>query len=166
MSSLKTVYEALPAGIRDTALLRFFGLFKVPLINWVSPKVIELSSARTEIKIPLSRKTKNHLGSMYFGVLAVGADVAGGLMAMKLIIESGKNVSLAFKEFNAEYLKRPEDATHFICEEGDKIKDFVDMVLNSDQRHNLPVNIIATCPKKFGDEPVAKFVLTLSLKRK
>ncbi len=166
MSAAKKLYKLLPESIRDTALLRFFGIFKVPLINWVSPKVVELSEKRTEVVIPLSRRTKNHLGSMYFGVLAVGADVAGGLMAMKLIIESGKNVSLAFKEFNAEYLKRPESATHFICEEGDKIKDFVDMVLQSDERHNLPVNIIATCPEKFGDEPVAKFVLTLSLRRK
>jgi hypothetical protein len=40
------------------------------------------------------------------------------------------------------------------------------MVLNSDERHNMPVEIIATCPKKLGDEVVARFTLTLSLKKK
>tara|TARA_Y100000296_G_scaffold85724_1_gene122652 strand:+ start:175 stop:675 length:501 start_codon:yes stop_codon:yes gene_type:complete len=166
VSAAKKIYNILPESIRDTALLRAFGFFKVPLINYVSPKVKELSVDRTELIIPLNRRTKNHLNSMYFGVLAVGADCAGGLMAMKLIIDSGKNVSLAFKEFHAEYLKRPEDDTHFICTQGKEIKDFVQMVLNSDERHNMPVEIIATCPKKLGDEVVARFTLTLSLKKK
>ena len=166
MSAAKKIYEILPDSVRDTALLRAFGFFKVPLINYVSPRVEELSLERTELVIPLKRRTKNHLNSMYFGVLAIGADCAGGLMAMKLIIDSGKNVSLAFKEFHAEYLKRPEADTHFICTQGKEIKEFVDMVLKSDERHNMPVEIIATCPKKLGDEVVARFTLTLSLKKK
>ena len=61
MSAAKKIYNILPESIRDTALLRAFGFFKVPLINYVSPKVKELSVDRTELIIPLNRRTKNHL---------------------------------------------------------------------------------------------------------
>lgn len=142
-SAVKKIYNALPDSIRDTALIRAFGFFKIPLLFWISPKVIELSSTRCEVIVPLNRKTKNHLRSMYFGVLAAGADCAGGLFAMKLILESGKNISLAFKDFKAEFHSRAEADTHFICDQGEEIKAFVDKVINSDERHNMPVYIKA-----------------------
>jgi len=165
MSITKKIYGTLPVSIRDTLLLRLFGLFKVPLLYWIKPKIIELSDHKTIIKIPLNRRNKNHLNSMYFGVLASGADCAGGLAAMKMIMASGQPVSLAFKSFHAEFLKRAEGDTLFTCVQGQEIKQFVTMVLASDQRHHLPVNVIATCPDKFGDEPIATFTLTLSLKK-
>lgn len=165
MSAVKKIYNSLPESIRDTALVRAFGFFKVPLLFWISPKVIELSEKRCEVVVPLNRKTKNHLNSMYFGVLAAGADCAGGLSAMKLIIDSGENVALAFKDFKAEFHSRAEADTHFICEQGEEIKAFVQKVVASNERHNMSVNIKAVCPK-ISQEPVASFVLTLSLKKK
>ena len=166
MNIAKKLYEVLPVNMRDTALVRMFGLFKVPLLYWIKPKVLELSDERTIVKVPLSRRTKNHLNSMYFGVLAAGADCAGGLAAMKMIINSGENISLAFKDFHAEFLKRAEGDTLFTCTQGQEIQEFVNKVLASNERHNMPVQIVATCPDKFDDEPVAIFTLTLSLKKK
>ena len=165
MIKAKDIYGILPEKIRDTALVRLFGLFKVPLLFWISPTVVELTDKRCEVKIPLSRRTKNHLGSMYFGVLAAGADSAGGLAAMKMIIESGQDISLAFKEFHAEFLQRAEADTHFICEQGEEISDFVKKVIDSNERHHMPVEVIATCPS-LSSGPVAKFTLTLSLKNR
>lgn len=162
----QNILNKIPSKYRDTAMIRIFGLMKVPLLFWIRPTVIELSETRCEVKIPLTRRTKNHLNSMYFGVLACGADCAGGLAAMKQIELSGKKVSLAFKEFDAKFLKRPEADTHFICEQGEEIKEFVQKVLASDERHNMPVKIKATCPSKLGDEVVCEFTLILSLKRK
>jgi hypothetical protein len=34
------------------------------------------------------------------------------------------------------------------------------------ERVTLPVEVVATVPKKYGDEPVARFTMGLSLKRK
>jgi len=166
MSTAKKIYQMLPAKYRDTILLRSFGLFKVPLLFWLRPSVVELSDENCVIKIPFKRRSKNHLGSMYFGVLACGADCAGGLAAMKMIIDSGESVSLAFKDFEAKFLKRPEADVYFSCSQGVEIKSFVKQVVASGERHNMPVVITATCPDKFGDEAVATFTLTLSLKKK
>ena len=102
---------------------------------------------------------------MYFGVLAVGADVTGGFLAMRYIQASTSKIALIFKDFKAEFLKRAEGDVHFVCEDGIAIQNLVCEAEETGERQNLPVQIIATVPK-ISDEPVAKFILTLSIKKK
>lgn len=152
--------------LKETWKLRAFGFLKIPIVFFCSPRVVEVDDSAVEIVIPLNYRTKNHLGSMYFGVLAVGADVAGGLLAMNRIVESGNRVNLIFKDFRAEFLKRPEADVHFRSEDGAKMRALVDRALASGERENETVEIVATCPSRFGKEPVGRFFLTISLKRK
>ncbi len=163
---MQKLIEMLPEKYRDQAMISLFGLFKVPMIFWIGPKVIKLDEEECIVEIPLKRKTKNHLNSMYFGVLSAGADIAGGLVAMKCISESGKNVSLSFKDFHADFLKRAEGDTLFINKQGKEIREFVKKVIESGERMNMPLIIEAYTPNFSKTEPVAKFVLTLSLKVK
>ena len=142
-----------------------FGLTQVPMIFYCRPKVVSISDRKLEIKIKLNRRTKNHLNSMYFGVLSVGADVTSGFLAMKLIQASKSKINLIFKDFHADFLKRAEGDVHFICEDGIAIQNLVRKAEETGERQNLPVEIVATVPK-ISDEPVAKFVLTLSIKKK
>ena len=151
--------------LKANLFLRTFGLTKVPMILYCWPSVIDLSDDRCEIKIPLSWRTKNHLGSMYFGALAVGADLGAGLMAVRLSNRGPHPISFAFKDMRAEFLKRAEGDVHFSSEIGREIVEFVAKVMASDERLNIEVPIIATVPSKLGSEPVAKFWLTLSMKR-
>ena len=150
---------------KTTRLIQLFGITKVPMIWYCRPKVIEHTDERIEIKIPLKRKTKNHLGSMYFGALAVGADITGGFLAMNPIQESGRKINLIFKDFKADFLKRPEGDVHFICNDGLAVKELVATVAKSNERHNFKLSIDAIVPS-LSPEIVAKFELTLSLKDK
>jgi acyl-coenzyme A thioesterase PaaI-like protein len=152
--------------VKATWYLRYFGWKKVPLIFYCRPSVVELNREKASIKIPIKRRNRNHLNSMYFGVLAVGADVAGGLLAMDQIRRSKKKISLVFKDFKADFLKRPEGDTLFTCKDGLAIEKLVEKAIESGERVNMPLNITATVPNIFGDEPVAEFVLTLSIKDK
>ena len=102
---------------------------------------------------------------MYFGVLAVGADITGGFLAMDPIQESGRKIALIFKDFKADFLKRPEGDVHFMCNDGAAIKELVDKTANSTERFNYKLNIDAVVPS-ISSEVVAKFELTLSLKDK
>lgn len=151
--------------LKATAQLWAFGALKIPVLFFLKPRVKQVDLDKTEVVIKLNRKTKNHLGSMYFGVLAAGADVAGGLLAYRLVQEKGKKVSLAFKEFEAKFHKRAEGDTHFICTQGKEIEQFVDEVLAQEERKNRWVEIEAFSAPDF-QEPVASFRLLLSLKRK
>jgi acyl-coenzyme A thioesterase PaaI-like protein len=166
--------EILPPHLKHTLQMRGMSLAKIPLLFFVAPSVVEVSESRCEVRIPLNWRTKNHLGSMYFGALAIGADCAGGLIAFQLIEQAnqrlrkaGENsrMDLIFKDFNAAFLKRPEGDVHFICEEGRQIADLVTHANKTGERQSMPVHVKALCPAKLGDEPVAEFTLTLSVKK-
>ena len=150
--------------IKNTIFLRLFGLAKIPMLFACSPEVVKMSAEETVVKIPLNFMTRNHKGAMYFGVLAMGADCAGGLMAMSLIRQSKKKVSLLFKDFKADFLRRAEADVYFTCTEGKKIAAHVKDAIRKKARVNRTLKIVATTPSISGDEPVAKFDLTLSLK--
>jgi acyl-coenzyme A thioesterase PaaI-like protein len=163
---LNSVNRILPEGLKETAYVRLFGLMKIPLIWFIRPSVVSMDDQRTVIKVPFSRRNKNHLNSIYFGVLCAGADIAGGLTAMRHIHASGRKISLSFADFHAEFLKRAEGDTYFTNTQGQAISKFVEEVIESGERMNMEVDVVATCPDKLGDEPVAVFKLTLSLKCK
>jgi hypothetical protein len=160
----------MPAALqrfKQTLGMRLFGWLKIPLLASVRPSVVELSDTRCVIRIPLRRWSKNHLGSMYFGALAIGADCAGGLLAMDQIKRSGGRVSLVFRSFQATFLKRPESNVYFICEDGEAIRDQVRRTLASEERITEPMAIRAAVKLADGSfEPVAEFILELSLKRR
>src|SRR4051794_37754738 len=149
-----------PKASLATLYLRYFGLRKIPLLFFVKPTVVHWTPERVEFKIPLRRRTKNHLGSMYFAVLAAGADLAAGFLAMQAIRKSKEPVSLIFRNMQADFLKRAEGDVHFICEDGVLVTDLVQKAIETGECVELPVPVIATCPTKLGDELVARFTLT------
>ena len=85
---------------------------------------------------------------------------------MLRIRESKRNVILIFKDLKSDFYTRAEGNVHFICKEGKAITQAVNETISTGERGNLPVKVIATVPDNFGDEPVAEFTITLSLKEK
>jgi len=160
------VKDAVPQKLRDTALLRLFGLVRIPLLFSVQPTVIELSDERAVVKIKLNRWTRNHWGSMYFGTLAMGADCCVGMTAMHHIWKlKAQDVQLIFKDFTASFLKRPDGHVLFICDEGLRARELVEKARESGGRENLTLKGRAVLESE-PDVSVAEFTLTLSLKRK
>ncbi|MGH9315758.1 MAG: DUF4442 domain-containing protein [Thermoanaerobaculia bacterium] len=151
---------------RETLRLRLWALAKIPLIAWVRPSVVVLTEERCEIRVPLSRRTRNHLGSMYFGALCTGADAAAALIGLKISQGLSGRISFIFKDVQAEFLKRAEADVHFSCGQGREIRQLLEKAEASGERESLPVHVLATVPTLFGPEPVARFTLTLSVKRK
>ena len=145
--------------------LRLFGITHIPLIFFCRPRVINITESSLEVKIKLNRRTRNHLNSMYFGVLSVGADVTGGFLAMEYIRASKSNISLIFKDFHADFIKRAEGDVHFICVEGTAIRALIEKSEETGERESMPVHITALVPS-ISPNPVANFILTLSIKKK
>lgn len=147
-----------------TMFIRYFGFTKVPMIFYCRPKVIEINSDSVTVKIPLLRRNKNHVGSMYLGALSVGADITSAMLALGIIKKSDKKIIPIFKDFHADYYKRAEGDVHFVCNEGVKIKKMLKKVIDNNTRINEKIIVNAYVPTKLGEEVVAKFSLTLSLK--
>src|SRR5690554_1953667 len=144
-------------------LLWLMGMIKIPMIAFVRPKLMLLDDERSQVRIKLKRKTKNHLKSMYFGSLAVGADIAAGLHAFYFAEESGVKVSFAFKAVKAEFLKRATTDVFFNSNEGQLVKQAFDEAMSTKERVNKWIKVEA---KNTDDEIVAVFEMEISVKVK
>ena len=115
------------------------------------------------VRIKLRRRTKNHLKSMYFGALAVGADVTAGLHAFYFCDELNVRPSFAFKGMKAEFIKRAETDVEFSCTEGQLIREQVLKAIQTNERQNHWVKVTA---KNLNGEIVALFEMEISVKIK
>ena len=149
---------------RATWSIWLFGKTKIPILAYCRPKVVEIDDEHCAIRIALRRRTHNHLKSMYFGVLAIGADLAGGFIAMELIRKRKLKISLVFKDFHAEFLKRAESDVTFTCSDGTAIQAAIQETVATGERVNLPVFVTATVLEQNDVVPVAEMTLTLSVK--
>lgn len=143
-------------------MFKAFGLLKVPLIFFTGANVSHIDAQSCHVDMPFSRRNKNHWGSLYFGALAIGADACIGMLASYKIYQRKEKISLVFKSFEAEFLKRAMGKTRFICEEGTTIDELIDQAIKSGERVHKKIKAIAVVQ----DETVAEFVLELSLKKK
>lgn len=134
------------------------------MISYAGPKLIKLDDNECIVKLKLKRRTKNHLGSMYFGALAIGADVVGGVHAFYFAQKLKKKVSLAFKSLHVDFLKRPEKDVYFVFKEGQHVQKMLQDSLVQKQRINKVLDITAYIDYNQTPEEVATFKLELSVK--
>ncbi|HEV2722266.1 MAG TPA: DUF4442 domain-containing protein [Thermoanaerobaculia bacterium] len=152
---------------KETLAVRAWALRNVFLLYFVKPSILAVNEERCEIRIPLNWRTRRRdIGAMYLGCLCMGADVASGLIAFHLTRTRRLRVSFIFKDLRAEFLKRAEDDVHFACEEGANIVALIERAMASGERQETTVNVVARVPKKLGQEPVARFAMTLSVKKR
>jgi hypothetical protein len=151
----------------NTAMVRLWSFQNVFFLWLASPKIVELSADRCVVRIPLNWRTRRRdIHAMYLGTLCMGADVAAGLIAFSLVRERKLNVSFVFKDIKGEFLKRAEGDVVFTNNDGPVIQELMRRTIETGERQEATVHVVATVPSKLGDEPVARFELTLSLKRR
>jgi hypothetical protein len=151
---------------KANVFLKIYGLLKIPLLAFVNPKCVELSPTRSVIKIKLRRRTQNHLRVMYFGSLAVGAELSIAIAAVVAINESGQKIDFIFKDFKADFLKRCDGDVHFICDEADQVRALIERAKTSSERLEQTFKAYSTVPSKSLTDKVAVYELTLSVRNR
>jgi acyl-coenzyme A thioesterase PaaI-like protein len=142
-------------------LLFLLGFMKIPMIRYTRPKLLAIDDTTVRVKIKLRRRTKNHLSSMYFGALSVGADIAGGIQVFYFSKKMDHKVSFAFKGMNAQFLKRAESDIVFESNEGQKILKAMEKSLKEGSRINDSIMVEA---KNDSGEIVATFEMIVSVR--
>jgi len=145
---------------------KLVGLFKIRMLGFVNAKLVEYTKGKLgneEAKIILKN---NHLGSVYFGALAVGADVTGAWIAFDYLDRTKKKVSIVFKDLQAEFYKRADGDVHFTCLDGPEVLAAFNETIEDGERKNVELQVVATVPSKYETEPVASFKMTLSMRYK
>jgi acyl-coenzyme A thioesterase PaaI-like protein len=142
-------------------MLFLLGFFKIPLVGFIKPKLISIDENKVRVKINLRRRTKNHLNSMYFGALAVGADIAGGIHVFYFAELSNLKVSFAFKGMKADFIKRAESDVVFESNQGELVRKAINLSEETGERVNETINVIA---RDKNQEIVATFEMIVSVK--
>jgi len=153
--------------MKPTTMVRLWSLQNVFFLWLMRPKILELTADRCVVRVPLNWITRRRdIHAMYLGTLCMGADVAAGLISFELMRHRRERVVFIFKDLKGEFLKRAEGAVVFTNNDGPVIQDLLRRALETGERHEATVHVVATVPDKMGEEPVAKFELTLSVKQK
>lgn len=148
-----------------TALVNGISVLKLPLLAFCTPRVVRLDDQRSEVKVRLDLRTRNHLGVMYFGALAMGAELSIALQAIESIRQSKQRIDFIFKDFKADFLKRADGHVHFICEEAPGVAKLISKAAQSPDRFEETFEGYAVVEGK-ETEPVMKYKLTLSVKNR
>lgn len=141
--------------------LWLFSWVKIPMIAYCRPKIVTWNEETVVLRIRKSRRTKNHLKSMYFGALMVGADLAAGLHAFAFTVAEKKKISLAFKSCNAQFIKRPDTDVYFEAKAGAIVRK---MIAESETKLERVNAIIPVSIKDVHGEIVAQVDMELSLR--
>jgi len=152
-------------SLKLTAYINAYSALQIPLLAFVTPKIVKLTEAESVVRVRLDRRTRNHLGVMYFGALAMGAELSIALKAIQAIGRSGRRIDFIFKDFEAQFLKRADGHVHFVCAEADGVQELIDRAAASDERLEATFEGFACVPAKTSD-PVMTYKLTLSVKRR
>lgn len=148
-------------------MVRLWSLQNVFLLWLIRPKIHVLNADQCIVRVPLNWITRRKdIRAMYLGTLCMGADVAAGLIAFQSVAEKKQRINFIFKDMKAEFLKRAEGEVWFTNNDGPLIQELIRRALESGEREEATVHVTATVPEKLGEEAVARFELTLSIRKK
>jgi len=162
---VKNILSKVPIKTQLKWGLRGGALLKLPLLAFVWPEVLEVEDDKSQLLIPCNYRTKNHLNVMYFGALCMGAEAAIALHVIDEIRKEGK-IDFLFKDFKAQFLKRAEADVVFVCDQGLLVRDLIKKARMTKERQSQTFDSYALTPSKTGNEKVAEFSLTLSVKQR
>ncbi len=145
--------------------INIFSWFKIPLLAYVRPKIITLNNEESVVRVKLNSRSRNHLNVMYFGALAMGAELSVALMAVNKINESKKRIDFLFKDFDSKFLKRADKHVFFCCPEAEKVNDLIRRSLETPDRLEGTYTGFAYVDES-SREPVMEYKLTLSVKNR
>ena len=103
---------------------------------------------------------------MYFGALAIGADLSGAFQAFHISAEVNSKLSIVFKDFKADFISRPESDVFFISQDGQRIREIINETIATRERVTRPIEIMAYTNYPANPVHVASFTLGLSIKDK
>lgn len=155
--------KRLPEPLRTKALFRL-GVSLTPMMRYVRPRLVELTSDRATVRINVSRRSENHVKSLFLGALTAGGDCVAGLFPMKYMFETGHRTAPIVKSVSSEYYKKVKTYAHFTCTQGKELYEICNAAVASGERQEVTVHVNVTAPAEYGDEVVARISQVMSVK--
>jgi len=145
-----------------TSINRFL-FFKLP-IAWISGIRLKAITDKKSVVTAKHRWiNQNPFDSMYFAVLAMGAELSTGILVMKKIQESEKNISMLVTGTRGEFYKKARGKINFVCDQGVLINNYIEKTIQTGEGVRFELTSIAMDEQ--GDQ-VCRFTFQWSVKVK
>ena len=151
--------------IRNQILSPFkFGLFKItklPLTFLSGIKATSLSPTSATTSVKCGYLNTNPYKSIYYGVLAMTAELSTGILAIFSIGKYEESISLLVIESNGKFHKKATGKIKFTCNEGVLFQEALEKCI----QENIPVTVSAST-KGYNEqnELVCEYTFTWSFK--
>lgn len=144
-------------------LIKGTSLARVPLLAFCNPKLLSVDPA-AKVELPLNFVTKNHFRTMYFGALAMGAELSVATPILEAMFIQKKPISFIFKDFKCEFRKRADTSVVFEFSDVEESRHAVEEALRSGERLNKTFKGKAYSTKDSANIFMT-YEITISLKR-
>ncbi len=144
-------------------LMKVYMLKHLPMGALAGLKVVEMDRKHAVVTVPYKRLNKNPFRSMYFAVQSMAAELSSGILAMALVTDAPKAVSMLVLNMKASFSKKARTTVRFECMDGEKIEKAITESLETGEGKTVDVQAVGFDEE--GDE-VARFVFTWTFKPK
>ncbi len=143
--------------------LNRFLLFKLPSAYFSGIRVSSISDSEAMATVKHQWINQNPFRSLYWATQGMASELVTGLLVMKKIDESGKNISMLVTDQNGTFTKKATGRITFVCNDGEKIKETIDQTIATGEGQTLVMTA-----EGFNEEyeSVSKFEYTWSVKVK
>ncbi len=160
---LESFFKVLVPSLSNKFKLLKMGI-KTPMLSWSGVKVLVDTSDRTEFLVPLSWRTRNSWGTLFFAAIASGVDVCGAWSALRIAEQNC--VGVLYKEMNIKFLRRVDEDLRLVCTDVSIIQACALQAAQSGERVNVSIKVQGYCDSYSSQQPVVSADLQLSMKKR
>jgi len=117
--------------------LNKFLFFKLPSAYFSGVRVTSISDKEAMASVKFRWINQNPFKSLYWAVQGMASELVTGILVMKKIDESGKNISMLVTYQTGTFTKKAKGVITFICKDGDKIKEAIDKTIATGEGQTL-----------------------------
>lgn len=106
--------------------LNQFLLFKLPSAYISGVRVSSITDQEAKATVKHKWINQNPFKSLYWATQGMASELVTGILVMKKIKDSKKNISMLVTHQNGTFTKKATGKITFVCSDGDKIKEAID----------------------------------------
>jgi hypothetical protein len=117
--------------------LNTFIFFKLPSAFWCGVRLKEITSSTCVATVRENWINKNPFQSIYFAVLAMGAELTTGALVLHEIRNSGQNCSMLVLNSKASFHKKAKGTIRFTCDTSGNLKDVLHKTISTGEGQTI-----------------------------
>jgi len=114
-----------------------FLLFKLPSAFFTGVRLKSLSDTKAIVRVKHRWISQNPFNSLYFGVQAMAAEIASGVLVIKKISESNKRISMLVTKQTASFTKKGRGYVSFTCDDGALIDKVIENAVETGEGQTI-----------------------------